>query len=118
VLTGNTRIGTFVQGIDAATAAKLSETLDAVSRALEVIQKGTEPHQHPVGEHPVFQAALHKAQQMCEAGQTEDASRAFMDALEDEERVEREEETFAIDRAVEDEGGGDAHHGEARLCIA
>ena len=58
-LSGSSRIGTFVQGIDAATATKISETLADLSKAVDRIQTGTEPHQRAVDEHPVFQAALH-----------------------------------------------------------
>lgn len=87
-LSGNSRIGTFVQGIDAATATKISETIADLSKAVERIQTGTDPHQRAVDEHPMFQAALHEAKHMCEDGHVEDASRAFMDALEQEDRDE------------------------------
>lgn len=89
-LTGNSRIGTFVQGIDAATATKISETLNDISNTLVVIQTGADAHQHPIDENPAFQTALLKAQRMWEAGLTEEASRSFMDALEHEEGLERE----------------------------
>jgi hypothetical protein len=88
--TGETRIGTFVQGMDAGTAEKILEKLDHVSGALDGIQRRTEPNQYAVDEHPVFQEALREAKRMCEAGHTERASRAFMDAIEHEERLERE----------------------------
>jgi hypothetical protein len=64
-LTGNAQIGTFIHGIDPVTFAK----------ALDVIQKGAEQHQQlQADEQPSFQAALHEAQLMCEAGRLEDAS--------------------------------------------
>jgi hypothetical protein len=71
-LTGTTQIGTFIQVIGAA------------------LDEGPEPDQLKVDEQPRFQAARHEAQRMFEAGRIENASRAFMDAFEQEERVERE----------------------------
>jgi hypothetical protein len=85
---GNTRIGTFVQGIDSATAAKISDQLNDISRVLTSIHKGTE--QQEGDEHPAFQGAQHEAKRMCDLGREGDASRAFMDVLENEERFERE----------------------------
>jgi hypothetical protein len=70
------QIGTFVQGID--------------FKAVVPVQKDTEQHQYLVDEHPTYQAALREAQRMCDAGRNEDASSAFIDALEGEERVEHE----------------------------
>jgi hypothetical protein len=79
----NSQIGTVVQGIDAAAVAKISE-------ALVVAQRGNDPHRRTIDTHPIFQSALMKAEQMCEAGHIEAASRSFLDALEEEERDERE----------------------------
>jgi hypothetical protein len=89
-LNGNSQIGTFVRGIDATTANKISETLADVSKTLASIHKGADKHQHSVEKDPVFQEALSTAQRMYEAGQAMEASRCFIDALESEARLERE----------------------------
>ncbi len=41
-LTGNSRIGTFVQGLDPNAAEKLTQTLGDISRTLKGMQKGAE----------------------------------------------------------------------------
>jgi len=87
---GAARIGTFVQGLDAATTAKLAETLDRVSKTLVAFQEGPASHRNLIYEDPTFQAALHEAQRMCDSGRAEYASRVLMDALEREEHAEDE----------------------------
>jgi hypothetical protein len=80
--------GIFIQGVDANAALNLYETLDIVSRASRGAHHEAEPHS--TYEHPAYQAAMREAQRMCDVGQGGDASRIFMEVLEDEERTERQ----------------------------
>jgi len=81
------RIGTFVQGLDAATVTQLTDALDRFSKTLP--PRIEDPAQEsPNVEDPLLQAARHKARSMSEAGDFVAASQAFADALEREERLE------------------------------
>jgi hypothetical protein len=82
-LTGNARIETFVQGLNTESAARISETLEDVSKVLSFVKRDGD-------ENPAFQAAQRDARRICDAGRVEDAPRILMEALEREERLEEE----------------------------
>lgn len=81
------RIGTFIQGVDAAVITQLSDVLDRVSKSLP--PRNDDPAQRSPGvDDPMVQAARKKAQSMSDAGDFIGASHAFADALEREESLE------------------------------
>jgi hypothetical protein len=78
----------FVQGIDVDITQKISETHDNVAEVLEVL-RGDATQVSSIDARRIFDAARAEAEEMCSAGRPEDASRAFMEALEREDRAER-----------------------------
>jgi hypothetical protein len=84
-----TKIGAvFVQGIDLEITQKISETHDNVAEVLEVL-RGDAAQPPAIDARGIFEAARAEAEEMCGAGRPEDASRAFMEALEREDRAEQ-----------------------------
>lgn len=85
-LSGNSQIGTFVQGIDAATITEIIKL--SLSQRL-VVHDGL--GLQPLAEqHRLFRSALDEAERRCNVGQNESASQAFMAAFEQESREEHE----------------------------
>ena len=79
---------TFIQAIDAEITSKISETTDGVAEVLKAI-KGGATHLQSADERLILDQVRHEAEQLYNAGRLDDASRAFMDALEREDASEQ-----------------------------
>jgi hypothetical protein len=67
----------------------IAETQNNPAEAPEIIQEGSNPRQLATDECPVFESARQEAEKMCREGRPDLASRAFMEAVEREQRNHR-----------------------------
>ena len=81
---------TFIQPIDAEIALKISEAIDGALQKYSKAIKGGATHLQSADERLILEQARNEAEQMCNAGRLDGASRAFMDALEREDASEQQ----------------------------
>jgi hypothetical protein len=87
-IVGGNKISVFVRGFDTEISTDISAQHNLV-HALEFL-RGDISRLRSADERYVFEAAKHEAEEMCNSGRLEDASRAFIEALEREDRSEQQ----------------------------
>jgi hypothetical protein len=91
-IVGGNKISVFVQGIDTEIPTDISASQNLV-QALEFL-RGDITRLRSADERFVFEAAKREAEEMCDAGRPEDASRAFTEALDREDRAEQQRQEY------------------------